>query len=186
VDITVAFIELEEKMTARIKDFPGTPLSEEDFLEGKVLYLHADMQGIFAWDTGIAIGSYLAGLKDGVILGSRCRHCRKTVVPPRTVCEWCFNPMNEFIELEDTGTVNTFSLCYVTWDVKRIKEPEIPAVIDIDGASPHHGIMHKLGEVEPEKVHFGMRVKAVWKPPEEREGAITDILYFKPIEEKSS
>jgi uncharacterized OB-fold protein len=28
-----------------------------------------------------------------------------------------------------------------------------------------------------------MRVQAVWKPPEEREGAITDILYFKPLEE---
>jgi len=26
-------------------------------------------------------------------------------------------------------------------------------------------------------------VKAVWKPPEEREGAITDIKYFKPIKE---
>jgi len=28
-----------------------------------------------------------------------------------------------------------------------------------------------------------MRVKAVWKPPEQREGAITDIKYFKPIGE---
>jgi uncharacterized OB-fold protein len=26
-----------------------------------------------------------------------------------------------------------------------------------------------------------MKVKAVWKPAEEREGAITDIKYFKPI-----
>jgi uncharacterized OB-fold protein len=26
-----------------------------------------------------------------------------------------------------------------------------------------------------------MKVKAVWKKPEEREGSITDILYFKPL-----
>jgi uncharacterized OB-fold protein len=45
------------------------------------------------------------------------------------------------------------------------------------------GIMHLLGEVDPQKVKIGMRVQAVWKPPKEREGAITDILYFKPIEE---
>jgi uncharacterized OB-fold protein len=93
--------------------------------------------------------------------------------------------LDDFIPLQDTGTVNTYSLCYVTWDVKRIKDPEIPAVIEIDGASPLHGIMHMLGEVEPEKIHIGMRVKAVWKPPKEREGSITDILYFKPIEEDS-
>ena len=44
------------------------------------------------------------------------------------------------------------------------------------------GIMHKLGEVDPDAVKIGMRVQAVWKPEEEREGSITDILYFKPVE----
>lgn len=48
--------------------------------------------------------------------------------------------------------------------MKRIKEPEIPAVIEIDGASPLRGIMHKLGEVAPEQVQIDMRVLAVWKP----------------------
>jgi len=168
-------------MKSKSSELPGTALSEKDFVEGKILHNFDDLNGIFAWDTGIAIGSYLAGLKRGVILGSRCNTCRKTVIPPRTVCEWCFQPMTEYVPLEDTGVVNTFSLCYVTWDVKRVKEPEIPAVIDIDGASPLHGIMHLLGEVDPQNVHIGMRVKAVWKPSEERQAAITDILYFKPI-----
>jgi hypothetical protein len=96
-------------------------------------------------------------------------------------CEWCFRPLNEWVYLEDTGTVNTFSLCYVTWDMRRVKEPEIPAVIEIDGASPGHGIMHRLGEIDPQEVEIGMRVKAVWKPEDERVGAITDIKYFKSI-----
>lgn len=170
-------------MTANFKELPGTPLREKDFEEGKILFNFDELRGDFAWDTGIAIGRYLASLKEGMILGTRCNTCRKVVVPPRTVCEWCFRPMDEFVPLKDTGTVNTFSLCYVTWDVKRVKEPEVPAVIEIDGASPLHGIMHLLGEMDPEKVNIGMRVKAVWKPPEERQGAITDILFFKPIKE---
>jgi hypothetical protein len=170
-------------MSDKITNYPGTSLSEKDIRDGKVLSRHDKMPGDFAWDTGIAIGRYLAGLKEGVILGSSCAHCRKTVVPPRTVCEWCFNPMDDFVPLQDTGTVNTYSLCYVTWDVQRIKEPETPAVIDLDGASPLHGILHKLGDVDPQKISIGMRVQAVWKSASEREGAITDILYFKPIEE---
>ena len=170
-------------MTDHQKELPGTPLSEQDFQEGKVLHNFDELHGDFAWDTGIAIGQYLAGFKEGLILGSRCNTCRKVVVPPRTVCEWCFRPMDEYVPLQDSGTVNTFSLCHVTWDVKRIKEPEIPSVIEIDGASRLHGIMHMLGEVEPDGVKIGMRVKAVWKPPEERQGAVTDILYFKPLEE---
>jgi uncharacterized OB-fold protein len=98
--------------------------------------------------------------------------------------------MDEDVPLRDTGTINTFSLCYVTWDVKRIQEPEIPAVITLDGASELSdasvvmgGIMHMLGEINPRLIHIGMRVQAVWKKPEERTGSITDILYFKPIEE---
>ena len=77
----------------------------------------------------------------------------------------------------------TFSLCYVTWDVQRIKEPLIPAVIEIDGASSGHGILHLVNEVDPQLVRIGMRVQAVWKLVEDRQGAITDILYFKPSEE---
>ncbi len=170
-------------MSDKITNYPGTSLSEQDIRQGKVLSIQDKMPADFAWDTGIAIGRYLDGLKAGVILGSHCAHCHKTVVPPRTVCEWCFKPMDHFVPLQDTGTVNTFSLCYVTWDVQRIKEPETPAVIEIDGASPLHGIMHKLGGVDPQEISIGMRVKAVWKPAEEREAAITDILYFKPIKE---
>jgi len=176
-------------MTVKIKEFPGTPLSEKDFETGKILHSFDEMKGDYAWDTGIGIGKYLAGLKSGTILGSLCASCNKIVVPPRTVCEWCFSPMDEFVPLMDTGTVNTFSLCYVTWDMRRIKDPELPAVIQLDGTSTLDnspimgGIMHKLGEVDPQDIFIGMRVQAVWKPPLEREGSITDILYFKPIVE---
>jgi uncharacterized OB-fold protein len=163
------------------REFLGTPLSENDFDQGNVLHNFDDMAAKFAWDTGIAIGQYLAGLKDGIILGSHCQTCHKIVVPPRVVCEWCFRPMDKLVPLQDSGVVNTFSICYVTWDVKRIQEPQLPAVIELDGASPLHGIMHMLGEVDPKDINIGMRVKAVWKPPSERQGAITDILYFKPV-----
>ena len=169
-------------MTSKIKHFPGTSLSESDFGEGKVLFTYDQMRAEFAWDTGIGIGAYLAGLKRGQILGAYCPSCRKTVVPPRVVCEWCFRPIEQIVPLQDTGTVNTFSLCYVTWDMQRLTQPEIPAVVEIDGASPLHGILHKLGEVDPQQVHVGMRVQAVWAPENERQGAITDILYFKPLE----
>ena len=66
---------------------------------------------------------------------------------------------------------------------------DTPTNISADGTSTLEsgpimgGIMHLMGEVDPQDVKIGMRVQAVWKAPEEREGAITDILYFKPLEE---
>ncbi|MDD5011866.1 MAG: hypothetical protein PHQ00_07065, partial [Phycisphaerae bacterium] len=63
------------------------------------------------------------------------------------------------------------------------EKPYLPAVIALDGASEKMGILHLLGEVEPEDIFIGMKVKAVWKPEEEREGSILDIKYFKPVKE---
>ncbi|RME31298.1 MAG: Zn-ribbon domain-containing OB-fold protein [Thermoflexia bacterium] len=157
-------------------------LSEEDFETGRVLYETWKPVARYAWDAGIAIGRYLAELKAGRLVGVHCPSCGRILVPPRMFCQDCFVPIDGFVPLQDTGTVVTFSICYVTWDMVRIAQPLIPAVIAIDGASPGMGILHLLGEVRPEEVRIGMWVQAVWKPAEERIGAITDIRYFKPIE----
>lgn len=134
----------------------------------------------YAWDTGVAVSQYLRGLKQGKILARQCRKCRRVLVPPRMFCEQDFRPTDRWVEVQDTGRVNTFSICWVRWDMEPLKIPEIPAVIEIDGASPGIGFMHKLGEVDPDQVRVGMEVEAVWKPAGEREGSILDIKYFRP------
>jgi uncharacterized OB-fold protein len=134
----------------------------------------------YAWDTGVAVSQYLRGLKQGKILARQCRKCRRVLVPPRMFCEQDFRPTDRWVEVQDTGRVNTFSICWVRWDMEPLKIPELPAVIEIDGASPGIGFMHKLGEVDPDQVRVGMEVEAVWKPAGEREGSILDIKYFRP------
>jgi uncharacterized OB-fold protein len=167
-------------MTAKIREFPGTGLRESDFTDKKVLFSEWIPKAQYAWDEGVAIGRYLAALKEGRIIGVRCHRCNRTVVPPRTVCEWCFHPMDEWVDLQDRGVVNTFSITYVRWDMVRVEKPLIPAVIEIAGASKGMGILHMLGDVDPKEVIIGMPVKAVWKPAAQRCGAITDIRYFRP------
>ena len=154
-------------------------LSDEDFRSG--IAVDFAVQARYAWDAGVAIGRYLEGLKEGTILGRACHSCGRILVPPRMFCEQCFRSTDEWVPVKDTGTVNTFSLAYITWDMRELKDPDIPAVIELDGASPGIGIMHKLGDVEPEAVHMGMRVRAVWKPPAKRTGSILDIAYWAPI-----
>lgn len=160
----------------------GTPLREGDIREKRVTFVedHPDIR--YSWAAGQAISKFLNGLKEGKIYGVKCNKCERIMVPPRMFCELCYKPIDEWVELKDTGTVLTFSISYVGPDAERLPEPAIPAVIEIDGASPGMGILHVLGEVKPEDVYIGMRVKAVWKDEKEREGAITDIKYWKPLE----
>ncbi|MGH2662624.1 MAG: Zn-ribbon domain-containing OB-fold protein [Actinomycetota bacterium] len=138
----------------------------------------------YAWDAGVAVSTYLRGLKAGRILARDCRRCRRVLVPPRMFCEQCFRPTDSWVEVRDTGRVNTYSICYISWDMQPLKDPEIPAVIEIDGASPGIGFMHKLGEVDPKNVAVGMEVEVVWRPEGQRQGSILDIEYFRPRDAK--
>ncbi|MGH2640664.1 MAG: hypothetical protein ACRDGO_03080, partial [Actinomycetota bacterium] len=60
-------------------------------------------------------------------------------------------------------------------------EPQIPAVIRLDGTS-EGGFLHLLGEVAPDDVRAGMQVEAVWRASGERVGSILDIVHFRPLE----
>jgi len=161
----------------------GTALTDGELKGKKVLVEEWKETGLsYSWSTGVAIGTYLEGLKKGMILGVRCRSCKRIMVPPRMFCEECFKTVDEFVPVQDTGTVNTFAICYIKTDASRQKRPQLPAVIELDGATKGMGILHLLGEVRPKDVRIGMKVKAVWKPARERKGDITDIRYFKPAE----
>ena len=171
-------------MQDKIKVSGGTALSEEKIRSGEIFLTEDALDCAYAWDTGVAISRYLKELKNGQIIAKECRECNRIMLPPRMFCELCFRPSGDWVFVQDSGVVNTFSICHVHWDASRVKEdekPYLPAVIEIDGASPGMGIMHLLGEVEPEKITIGMKVKAVWKRENERTGSVTDIKYFKPL-----
>ena len=158
----------------------GSPLREDDVEKGRILSITYQPRARYNWATGVAIGRFLAELKAGRILGTKCNHCGRIVVPPRVFCELCFRRVDDWVHLPDTATVNTFSISHIATDTKRLKTPIVPAVIEIDGTS-HAGFLHLLGEVSPQNITIGMRVKAVWKEPTQRMGSITDIKYFAPL-----
>jgi len=171
-------------MSAKIKEYPGVRIKTRDLREGRIPVVRWRPAAKYAWSAGVAMSRFLRELKNARIIARRCKKCGRVLVPPRMFCEWCFRPTDEWVYVKDTGTINTYSISYLAADASRLKEPIVVAVIELDGASKGMGILHHIGETKPDKVKFGMRVKAVWKPPEERVGAITDIKYFKPLAEE--
>jgi uncharacterized OB-fold protein len=158
----------------------GTPLDTKEAKGAEFFAVTYEPKLRYAWDTGEAIGRYLEELKKGRLIARSCAECERVMIPPRMFCERCFRPTDEWVYVRDTGRILTFSLCYVTWDVRRLKRPHIPAVIEIDGASPGMGILHVVRNVAPRQVRVGMAVRAVWKPKSKRIGSVTDIEHWEP------
>jgi len=162
------------------KTLAGTGLKQEDFKEGKVLYTEWRPRAMYAWDAGIAMSRFLKELKNGRIIGTECLKCRRVMLPPRMFCERCYSPTNKWIELKDKGTVRTFCITHVRWDASRVEEPFFPMVVELDGGRKWAALFHVIKDIDPSDMKVGIRVKALWKPPEERIGAITDIEHFIP------
>jgi acetyl-CoA C-acetyltransferase len=158
----------------------GHSLSDAEF-RGAVGAVEVGLDPAYSWDAGVAISRFLDGLRDGRLLARTCRVCGRVLVPPRMFCERDFRPTDAWLEVPDTGVVETFSIAHVSWDMRDLETPDIPAVIRIDRTSDG-GLLHKLRDVDPGSVSIGMRVRAVWRPEAERVGSILDIAHFAPTD----
>ena len=160
-------------LDAKAVEKTATKVSLKDIKEGRVLSA-CDVPNLkYAWDNGVAIGRYLAELKNGRIIGKRCKSCKRVLVPPRLFCELCWRPTDEWTYVQDTGTILTFVVSHVNWDASRVekgKRYHTPAVIELDGAGKDQAILHLIDEIEPYDLKIGMKVQAVWKAPEKERG----------------
>jgi uncharacterized OB-fold protein len=121
---------------------------------------------------------YLRGLAEGRLTGQRCSVCGKVYVPPRGICPADGVPLTEEVELPDTGTVATFCVVNVGYPGQRVTPPYVAAAVLLDGADI--AFQHLVLGCEASEVRMGMRVRAVWKPPEERGPAAGYISHFAP------
>ncbi|MFN8234014.1 MAG: Zn-ribbon domain-containing OB-fold protein [Actinomycetota bacterium] len=173
---------LEEGATPPVTTLGPTPLSDAMFRSAAGA-VHDRLDAAWNWDAGEAVGAFLEGLREGRIVATFCASCERTLVPPRKFCERCFRPTDRWTEVAPFGAVETFSVCHVSWDMRPLDPPELPAVIRLDEASSG-GFLHLLGDVEPGGASIGMAVEAVFLPAEQRTGSILDIAYFRPRREE--
>lgn len=121
------------------------------------------------------------GLQEGRILAQSCPECHKVYVPPRGACPVDGVPTSEPVDLPDTGIVTTFCIVNVPFLGQKIKPPYVSAYVLLDGADI--AFLHLILGVEASEVRMGMRVRAVWKPEDERGTSLENITHFEPTGE---
>lgn len=170
---------------------PGTPLKEAELqsLVGLVEYVP---RARYEFSTGQAHSRFLEGLREGKVLGRVCRKCGRVYVPPRMYCEYCFRHTDEWVEVKDEGWVETAVASHIGTFRERLEKPEIIAVVRLDtpgyarDSYEYAGLFHRICNASEDDVKtgriIGRRVRARWKPKEERTGSITDIDCFEIVE----
>ena len=124
--------------------------------------------------TGPVVGRFLTALRDGKLLGIRCRG--RVICPPIE-----FDPESgeelarDFVEVGPGGSVVSWTWISEPTRKHPFQQPFAFALIRLDGADTP--LAHAIRARGPEAISTGMRVRAQWRT--ERESAITDV-YFVP------
>lgn len=127
---------------------------------------------------------FFEGLKDKKIYGTRCKECKRVLVPARSFCPRCFVTTDEWVKVKEEGTLVAW--CYTNYRYfgMPIEPPFVTGLIRLDGTDVN--FLHLIGgfdlgnfEEVSKTLRNGIKVKAVWS--EERRGHILDIKYFEPV-----
>ena len=151
---------------------------DSDLIE--VLRTPVELQ--YTYSAGQSASRFLRAMAEGRLVGQRCPVDGRVYFPSRGSCSQHGAPLDpEPVELVDRGTIITFSVNRVPAENIKLDLPYAAIQVLLDGADT--AFYHVLGECPIEDVHMGMRVEAHWKPSEEWTESVSNILYFKPLDE---
>lgn len=132
----------------------------------------------YKYTVGKVASKFFTELRDNKrILGLKCPDCKRVLVPPRSTCDRCFSKLEDWVEVDNKGVLETYTIVNYSLPIHPADCPFAYGIVKLNGAGT--GLACLLGEVDLQHLKIGMQVEAVFK--EKREGNILDIKYFKPI-----
>ena len=146
-----------------------------------VTLLRAPISLDYDYSAGQSASRFLRAIEKGKLLGQRCPVDGRVYFPSRGSCpQHAVTFGDEVVERSDKGTVVIFSIVRVPSANIPLELPYVAVNVVLDGADTI--LMHVL-EANPDDVHMGMRVQAIWKPKEECTTSTANIMYFRAIDE---
>ncbi|MGW5572879.1 Zn-ribbon domain-containing OB-fold protein [Nocardia thailandica] len=130
---------------------------------------------------GPIIGAFLAGLREGRILGARGSD-ERVLVPPPEFDPQTAAPIGELVEVAAVGTVRSWTWVPQPLPGQPFDRPFAWAFVQLDGADTT--LLHAVDVTSPQDIHTGLRVRVRWAA--ERTGRIQDIACFEPGTEADS
>ena len=105
------------------------------------------------------VSDFAQYLKDGHLMGSRCKKCGARSFPPRADCDQCMSGDFEFFELSGKGNLHTFTKIVAPPTGFEDVAPYIVGVVDFeDGGKAIAWFGDSIAE---EDIEIGMEVQVV-------------------------
>jgi hypothetical protein len=98
-------------------------------------------------------------LKDGHLMGSRCKKCGATSFPPRADCGVCMSGDFEFFEMSGKATLNTFTRIVAAPTGFEDECPYVVGVVDLEEGG--RALAWFGDTIKEEEIKIGMALQVV-------------------------
>jgi uncharacterized OB-fold protein len=102
-------------------------------------------------------------LKDGKLMGTKCRDCGTTSFPPRADCPKCMSEKFEWTESSGKGSLHTYTIIHAAPTGFEDMAPYKLGVLDLEDG----GRLLAWMDIPEDEIKIGMNLKAVPKMFEE-------------------
>ena len=117
-------------------------------------------------------------LKDGRLMGSRCKKCGAQSFPPRADCLECMHGEFEFVEMSGKGSLHTYTKIAAA---PTGFENLVPYIVGLADLKETGRIVGWIGETIPEsEIKIGMEIQVVPRIFEETEDIKVYYTFEKP------
>ena len=146
------------------------------------MHWRGNMQADYFYPSGAAGDKFFKHLMQmDTFLATKCSKCNKVLFPPRLYCEDCYQEItdDDWAEVPSAGTIRLFTVVMLDAHGEKLSNPKVIALIDIDKTDG--AMLGVIKTADNNKDLSGIKVKAILKPQETREGTIKYILYWEEI-----
>lgn len=148
--------------------------------EMELLYVPGKWDINFSYAAGKTVSYFLTQIRDHrKIMGIKCPKCQRVMVPPRSFCERCFIPVEDWVELGNEGTIEAFTIVHDAFEGSP-PPPYAIAYVKLDGADTAlanfvDGLDLSDVKKATRELKIGCRVRVEFA--RKRQGRITDFKY---------
>jgi uncharacterized OB-fold protein len=105
------------------------------------------------------VSEFAQYLKDGYLMGSRCKKCGTMSFPPRGDCSGCMSGEFEFFEISGKATLHTFTRIVAAPTGFEDVAPYTVGVADLEETGR---VLAWIGDsIRPEDIEIGMKLQVV-------------------------
>ncbi len=107
----------------------------------------------------VTVKEYVDSLKDGKLMGTKCKKCGNVTIPLKPICPKCGSFDVEEFETKGEGIIKSFTVIYVAPKKFEDKAPYAIAIVKLDEGPSIMGRLLGIDLNKADEIKIGTRVK---------------------------